>query len=94
MVAYKELTTFLSEWEVWERCFQGVVSFQVWKNVIQVFKFQVLNSKCVKEFSSKCPRISKCGRKFFKLLKVSTLKFEKVCGREFFELLKSFNIQV
>jgi hypothetical protein len=25
---------------------------------------------------------------FFKLLKVSTLKFKKVCGKEFFELLK------
>jgi len=29
-----------------------------------------------------------CGREFFDLLKVSTLKFEKVCGKEFFELLK------
>jgi hypothetical protein len=29
-----------------------------------------------------------CGKKFFKLLKVLTLKFEKVCGRKFFELLK------
>jgi hypothetical protein len=25
---------------------------------------------------------------FFKLLKVSTFKFEKVCGRKFFELLR------
>ncbi len=29
-----------------------------------------------------------CGRKFFNLLKVSMLKFEKVCAREFFELLR------
>ncbi len=29
-----------------------------------------------------------CGRKFFKFLRISTLKFEKVYGREFFELLK------
>ncbi len=59
MVAYKELTTFPSEWEVWKRLLQGVVSSQVWKSVFQVFKFQILSSKCVKESSSKCPRISK-----------------------------------
>ncbi len=35
-----------------------------------------------------------CGREFFKLLRVSTLNFEKVCAKKFFELLKSFNIQV
>jgi len=29
-----------------------------------------------------------CGREFFKLLKVSMLKFKKVCGRKFFELLR------
>ncbi len=29
-----------------------------------------------------------CGRELFKLLRVSTLKFEKVCGREFFGLLR------
>jgi hypothetical protein len=29
-----------------------------------------------------------CGRKFFKLLRISTLKFEKLCGKKFFELLK------
>ncbi len=29
-----------------------------------------------------------CGTEFFNLLKVSTLRFEKVCGSEFFELLK------
>jgi hypothetical protein len=32
----------------------------VWKSVLQVLKFQVLSSKCLKERSSKCPRISKC----------------------------------
>jgi hypothetical protein len=42
-VAYKELATFPSEWEVWKRLLQNVVSFQMWKNVIQVFKFQVLS---------------------------------------------------
>jgi hypothetical protein len=52
--------TFSSEWEVWNRLLQGVVSSQVWKSVLQVFKFQVLSSKCVKESFSKCPRISKC----------------------------------
>jgi hypothetical protein len=60
VVAYKELTTFPSEWEAWKRFLQGVVSSQVWKSVLQVLKFQVLSSKCVKERSSNCPRISKC----------------------------------
>jgi len=60
VVAYKELTTFPSEWEAWKRLLQGVVSSQVWKSVFQVFKFQLLSSKCVKESSSKCPRNSKC----------------------------------
>ncbi len=59
VVAYKELTTFPSEWEVWKKLLQGVVSFHVGKSVLQVFKFQILSSKCVKESSSKCPRISK-----------------------------------
>ncbi len=53
VVAYKELITFLSGWEVWKRLLQNVVNSQVWKNVFQIFKFQVLNSKCVEEsFSS------------------------------------------
>ncbi len=60
VVAYKELTTFLSEWEVWKRFVPSVVSSQVWKSVLQVFKFQILSSKFVKESYSKCPRISKC----------------------------------
>ncbi len=29
-----------------------------------------------------------CERDFFKLFKVSTLKFEKVCAKKFFELLR------
>ncbi len=54
VVAYKELAIFPSEWEVWKRLLQSVVSSQMWKSVLQVFKFQVLNSKCVKESSSSC----------------------------------------
>jgi hypothetical protein len=50
-VAYKELATFPSEWEVWKRFLQNDVSFQVWKSVIQVFKFQVLSFKCVEDSS-------------------------------------------
>ncbi len=60
VVAYKELTTIPSEWEAWKRFLQGVVSSQAWKSVLQVFKFQLLSSKCVKESSLKCPRFSKC----------------------------------
>jgi hypothetical protein len=60
VVAYKELTTFPSEWEVWKRFLQGVISSQVWKSVLQVFKFQILSSKCVKESFTNCPKISKC----------------------------------
>ncbi len=44
VVAYKELATFPSEWEVWKRLLQSVVSSSVWKSVLQVFKFQVLSS--------------------------------------------------
>jgi hypothetical protein len=29
VVAYKELATFPSEWEVWKKLLQGVVSYQV-----------------------------------------------------------------
>ncbi len=59
VVAYKELTTFPSEWEVWKRLPQGVVSSQVWKSVLHVFKFQVVEvstllRKCVEENSSSC----------------------------------------
>jgi len=54
VVAYKELATFSNEWEVWKRFLQSVIGSQVSKNVLQVFKFQVLSSKCVKESSSSC----------------------------------------
>jgi hypothetical protein len=30
-----------------------------------------------------------CGKEFFHLLRVSTLKFEKMCGKEVFKLLKA-----
>ncbi len=53
-MAYKELATFPSEWEVWNRLLQSVLGSQVWKSVLQVFKFQVLSSKCVIESSSSC----------------------------------------
>jgi hypothetical protein len=36
VVAYKELVTFPSEWEVWKRLLQSVLGSQVWKNVLQV----------------------------------------------------------
>ncbi len=36
MVAYKELATFPSEWEVWKRLLQSVVNCEVWKKVLQV----------------------------------------------------------
>ncbi len=35
----QQLTTFPSEWEVWKKLLQGVVSSQMWKSVFQVFKF-------------------------------------------------------
>jgi hypothetical protein len=36
VVAYKELVTFPSEWEVWKTLLQNVVNFQVLNNVFQV----------------------------------------------------------
>jgi hypothetical protein len=36
VVAYKELATFPSEWEVWKRLLQSVISSQMRKNVFQV----------------------------------------------------------
>jgi hypothetical protein len=58
----------------------------------------------VEEISSKCCKFFKCGklvfqvfesfkvkvfgREFFKLLRISTLKFEKVGGSELFDSLK------
>jgi hypothetical protein len=50
--------------------------FKCGKNQSSSF-FKLLNFK-VKVF----------GREFFELLRISTLKFEKVCGREFFDSLK------
>jgi hypothetical protein len=67
---------FPNEWEVWKRFLRGVVSFPSVKN--SLFKFFKVSSFKVKVF----------GRKFFELLKILTLKFEKVCGREFFDSLK------
>jgi hypothetical protein len=51
-MAYRELVTFPSEWEVWKKLLQSVLSSKVWKSVLQVFKFQVLSSKCMQESSS------------------------------------------
>ncbi len=34
-----------------------------------------------------------CGREFFKLLRVLTLKFEKVCGKKFFKLLRVLTLK-
>ncbi len=59
VVTYKELATFPSEWEVWKRFLQSVVSSQVWKSVFQVFKVKVLSSKCVKESFSSCWRFQR-----------------------------------
>jgi hypothetical protein len=64
-MAYKELATFPSEWEVWKRLLQRMF-------------FKPLSFK-----------LKVYQRKFFNLLRVSMLKFEKVCEREFFELLKA-----
>jgi hypothetical protein len=95
VVAYKEIVTFVSEWEVWKIFLQSLVSFSNVEN--SLFKFLKVSSFKVKVFGReffKLLRISTlkfekvCGREFFKLLRISTLKFEKVCGREFFKLLR------
>ncbi len=57
MVAYKELTTFPSEWEVWKRLLQGVISSQVWKSVLQVFKFQIVENFNIKVLESVWKRV-------------------------------------
>ncbi len=67
---------FPSEWEVWKRYLQGVVSFSSVKN--SLFKFFKVSSFKVKVF----------GKEFFELLRILALKFEKVCGRKFFDSLK------
>jgi len=61
---------------VWKKFLQSVISFSSVENMF--FKFLKMSSFKVKVF----------GREFSKLLKISTLKFEKVCGRKFFNLLK------
>ncbi len=60
----KRVIVFPSEWEVWKRFLQRVVSFSSVKNL-----FLKVSSFKVKVF----------GRQFFKLLKASTFKFESVC---------------
>ncbi len=52
----------------------------MWKIILQV----------VESFNVKFEKV--CGREFFELLKVSTLKFE-VCGKEVFKLLKASNFK-
>ncbi len=80
-MAYKEIVTFPKKWEVWKRFLQNVVNFSNVKNLF--FKFlKVSNSK-----------LKVCGREFFKLLRISTLKFEKVCERKFFNLLKVLTVK-
>ncbi len=61
---------FPSKWEVWKIFPQNVVIFSSVKN--SFFKFFKISSFKMKMF----------GREFFELLRISTLKFEKVCGRE------------
>ncbi len=53
----------------------------MWKRVLQL----------VEGFNNKFEKV--CGRKFFELLKVSTLKFE-VCVRKVFQVVESFKFQV
>jgi len=61
---------------VWKKILQSVVSLSSVKNMF--FKFLKISSFKVKVFR----------REFFKLLIISTLKFEKMCGRKFFDSLK------
>jgi hypothetical protein len=67
----KRVRVFLSEWEVWKRFLQSVVSFSNVENLF--FKFLKVSNFKVKVF----------GRKFFKLLRTSTFKFESVWERVF-----------
>jgi hypothetical protein len=76
VVAYKEFVTFPSEWEVWKKFLQSVVSFSSVEN--SFFKFLKVASCKVKVF----------GREVFELLIISILNFEKACGRKFFDSLK------
>ncbi len=68
---------FPSEWEVWKRFLQSVISFS------NVEKKLVLQFLKVSSFKVKVFR-----REFFEMLRISTLKFEKMCAREFFDSLK------
>jgi hypothetical protein len=73
----KRVGVFPSEWALWKRFLQKCSKFfTCGKN--SFLKFLKVNSFKVKEF----------GRKFFKLLRISTLKFEKMCKRKFFDSLK------
>ncbi len=63
----KRVIVFPSEWEVWKRFLQSVLSFSSVENLFLNF-LKVLSFK-VKVF----------GRKFFQLFKTSTFKFESVC---------------
>ncbi len=67
---------FPSEWEVWKRFLQSVIHFSSVEN--SFFKFLKVSNFMVKVFE----------REFFELLRISTLKFEKMCEREFFDSLK------
>jgi hypothetical protein len=60
----KKVILFPSEWEVWKRFLQSVVSFSSVENL-----FLKVSSFKVKVF----------GREFFEFLKTSTFKFESVC---------------
>jgi len=61
VVTYKELTTFPSEWEAWKRFSSRCCKFSSVEECSSSFEVsKYLSSKCVKERSSKCPRISMC----------------------------------
>jgi hypothetical protein len=72
---------FPSEWEVWKRFLQSVVSFSSVENLF--FKFLKVSNFKVKVF----------GREFFESLGISTFKFESVWKRGL-EVVENFNLQV
>jgi hypothetical protein len=63
----KRVIVFPSEWEVWKRFLQSVVSFSSVENLF--LSFLKVSSFKMKVF----------GKEFFELLKTSTFKFESVC---------------
>jgi hypothetical protein len=65
----KRVRVFPSEWEVWKRFLQNLVSFSSVKNLF--FKFFKVSNFKVKVF----------GRELFELLRTSTFKFENVWER-------------